>query len=170
MSTTEEMADSVVEGSGSNTEIRSLDLARIMQLIPHRYPMLLVDRIDQIIRGESAIGVKNVTFNEPFFQGHFPNNPVMPGVLIIEALAQTAGVVAMDAVLKEGETSLIYFMSIQDARFRQPVVPGDRLHLHVLKVKERKNIWRFSAEAKVEGKTVAEANFTAMFVREESGD
>ncbi len=147
-------------------EFRQLDIEQIMALIPHRFPMLFVDRIEQLDRGVSAIGIKNVTINDPFFEGHFPGKPVMPGVLIIEALAQTAGVVAMDAELEEGATSLIYFMSIQDARFRQPVVPGDRLELHVVKERARRNVWRFSAEAKVDDAVVAEANFTAMFVTE----
>jgi len=146
--------------------LRTLDVEQVMALIPHRFPMLLVDRVEQLDRGVSAVGIKNVTINDPFFAGHFPGKPVMPGVLIIEALAQTAGVVAMDAELDKGATSLIYFMSIQHARFRQPVVPGDRLELHVVKERARRNVWRFNAEAKVGDVAVAEANFTAMFVTE----
>jgi 3-hydroxyacyl-[acyl-carrier-protein] dehydratase len=147
-------------------DLRTLDIEQIMALIPHRFPMLLVDRVEQLDRGRAAVGIKNVTINDPFFEGHFPGKPVMPGVLIIEALAQTAGVVAMDAELEEGATSLIYFMTIQDARFRQPVVPGDRLELCVRKERARRNVWRFGAEAKVDGAVVAEATFTAMFVTE----
>jgi len=150
----------------TETELRSLTVEEIMVLIPHRYPMLLVDRVERIDRGESAVGIKNVSINEPFFEGHFPGKPVMPGVLIIEALAQTAGVVAMDAELEEGSTSLIYFMTIQDARFRQPVVPGDQLELHVFKERARRNVWRFRAEAKVNDAVVAQATFSAMFVTE----
>jgi 3-hydroxyacyl-[acyl-carrier-protein] dehydratase len=126
-----------------------------------------VDKVVELDRGETAVGIKNVTINEPFFEGHFPGNPVMPGVLIIEALAQTAGVVAMDAELEEGQSSLIYFMTIQDARFRQPVVPGDQLRLHVTKERARRNVWRFCGEAKVGDQVVAEATFSAMFVTEE---
>ena len=150
----------------AETELRSLNVEQIMALIPHRFPMLLVDRVDELARGESAVGIKNVSINEPFFEGHFPENPVMPGVLIIEALAQTAGVVAMDAEAQEGARNLIYFMTIQDARFRQPVVPGDQLRLHVTKERARKNVWRFSGQAKVGDATVAEATFSAMFVSE----
>ena len=150
----------------AETELRSLNVEQIMALIPHRFPMLLVDRVDELARGESAVGIKNVSINEPFFEGHFPENPVMPGVLIIEALAQTAGVVAMDAEAQEGARNLIYFMTIQDARFRQPVVPGDQLRLHVTKERARKNVWRFSGQAKVGDTTVAEATFSAMFVSE----
>jgi 3-hydroxyacyl-[acyl-carrier-protein] dehydratase len=149
------------------TDLRTLDHSEIAALIPHRYPFLLVDKVIELDRGETAVGIKNVTINEPFFEGHFPGNPVMPGVLIIEALAQTAGVVAMDAELEEGQSSLIYFMTIQDARFRQPVVPGDQLRLHVTKERARRNVWRFCGEAKVGDQVVAEATFSAMFVTEE---
>jgi len=149
------------------TDLRTLDHREIAALIPHRYPFLLVDKVVELDRGETAVGIKNVTINEPFFEGHFPGNPVMPGVLIIEALAQTAGVVAMDAELEEGQSSLIYFMTIQDARFRQPVVPGDQLRLHVTKERARRNVWRFCGEAKVGDQVVAEATFSAMFVTEE---
>ena len=149
------------------TDLRTLDNSEIAALIPHRYPFLLVDKVVELDRGETAVGIKNVTINEPFFEGHFPGNPVMPGVLIIEALAQTAGVVAMDAELEEGQSSLIYFMTIQDARFRQPVVPGDQLRLHVIKERARRNVWRFCGEAKVGDQVVAEATFSAMFVTEE---
>jgi 3-hydroxyacyl-[acyl-carrier-protein] dehydratase len=155
--------DSPTEG----TDLRTLDHGEIASLIPHRYPFLLVDKVVDLDRGQTAVGIKNVTINEPFFEGHFPGNPVMPGVLIIEALAQTAGVVAMDAELEEGQSSLIYFMTIQDARFRQPVVPGDQLQLHVTKERARRNVWRFRGEAKVDDQVVAEATFSAMFVTEE---
>ena len=149
-----------------DAEFRTLSVEEVMALIPHRYPMLLVDKVEQLNRGASAVGIKNVSINDPFFEGHFPGRPVMPGVLIIEALAQTAGVVAMDAELEEGESSLIYFMTIQDARFRQPVVPGDQLELHVFKERSRRNVWRFRGEAKVKDTVVAEATFSAMFVTE----
>lgn len=147
-------------------DMRSLNIEQVMDLIPHRFPMLLIDKVEQLVRGQSAVGIKNVSINEPFFEGHFPGNPVMPGVLIIEALAQTAGVVAMDAELEEGASSLIYFMTIQHARFRQPVVPGDQVKLHVSKERSRGNVWRFRGEAKVNDIVVAEATFSAMFVTE----
>ncbi len=115
----------------------TLDLERIKRLIPHRYPMLLVDRLHIIERGERAVGIKNVTANEPFFQGHFPEKAVMPGVLIIEALAQSAAVLALDVLLTDEDDALVYLTSVESAKFRQQVVPGDTLHLHVRKVKAR---------------------------------
>jgi len=160
------MSQETIEAEITETETRSLTIEQVMELIPHRFPMLLVDRVEQLVRAESAVGIKNVSINEPFFEGHFPGRPVMPGVLIIEALAQTAGVVAMESESEEGTNSLIYFMTIQEARFRQPVVPGDQLELHVVKERARKNVWRFRGEAKVDGTVVAEATFTAMFTLE----
>ncbi len=139
----------------------SVDILRILKLLPHRYPLLLVDRIIEIDGDRSAIGIKNVTINEPHFQGHFPEMPVMPGVLIIEAMAQTAGAICLHAA-RSGKPSLVYFMTIDDAKFRKPVVPGDRLELHVKKEKQRGNIWRFACEATVDGGKVAEAVIQAM--------
>ena len=137
-------------------------VVRIMEVIPHRYPMLLVDRLQDIVPGESATGIKNVTMNEPFFQGHFPQKPVMPGVLIVEAMAQTAAALVMLSLGEEAEGKLVYFMSIEGAKFRKPVVPGDRLELHVSKEQNRRSVWKFKGIGKVAGQVVAEATYTAM--------
>jgi 3-hydroxyacyl-[acyl-carrier-protein] dehydratase len=138
----------------------SVDIMEILKLLPHRYPFLLVDRIIEIDGDMSAIGIKNVTANEPHFAGHFPERPIMPGVLLIEAMAQTAGAIC---ARKQGETgNLVYFMTIDNARFRKPVVPGDRVEFHVVKQKQRGNIWKFHCDAKVDGVLVAEADIGAM--------
>ncbi|MBZ0162409.1 MAG: 3-hydroxyacyl-ACP dehydratase FabZ [Notoacmeibacter sp.] len=148
--------------------LEAVDINEILRLLPHRYPFLLVDRIIEIDGDRSAIGIKNVTFNEPHFLGHFPSTPVMPGVLIIEAMAQTAGVIGIRS--KPGDTpSLVYFMTIDNAKFRKPVVPGDRLEIHVRKLKQRGTIWRFACEAKVDGAKVAEAEISAMVAPLETG-
>ena len=147
-----------------------LSIQAIMELLPHRYPMLMVDKVKDVILGEQATGIKNVTNNENFFMGHFPNMPVMPGVLIIEALAQTAGTLVMKTlqltspVEKEisSKTHGVYFMSIVDARFRKPVYPGDTIHLKVQKQHNRSDVWKFSGKALVDGTVVAEAIYTAM--------
>ena len=141
-----------------------LDINRIMRLIPHRYPFLLIDRIVDVVPATSATGIKNVTINEPHFQGHFPQHPVMPGVLIIEAMAQTAGALVMHSMGQEAEGKLVYFMTIENARFRRPVLPGDQLLLHVVKERSRGNVWKFNGEAKVDGTLVAEATYSAMIV------
>ena len=143
-------------------KVDDIDTNRIKELIPHRYPMLLVDKLCDIIPGESAVGKKGVTMNEPFFQGHFPEKPVMPGVLIVESMAQTAAALVMLSLGQEAEGKLVYFMSIDGAKFRKPVEPGDMLELHVQKEQSRRSIWRFSAQGKVDGSVVAEATFTAM--------
>lgn len=145
----------------ANKKLDSVDINRLLKLLPHRYPFLLVDRIIEIDSDESAIGIKNVTVNEPHFQGHFPEFPVMPGVLIIEAMAQTAGAICVHAAGGESPP-LVYFMTIDNAKFRRPVVPGDRLEIHVRKTKRRGNIWRFICEAKVDGAKAAEAEISAM--------
>jgi 3-hydroxyacyl-[acyl-carrier-protein] dehydratase len=143
------------------TTLETVDILGLMKLLPHRYPFLLVDRIVEIDEDNSAIGIKNVTINEPHFQGHFPEQPVMPGVLIIEAMAQTAGAICIKSQNTD-KPSLVYFMTIDNAKFRRPVVPGDRLHIHVKKLKKRGNIWRFACEATVEGAKAAEAEISAM--------
>ena len=140
----------------------SVDIKRILQMIPHRYPMLMVDKVTEMVPAESAIGIKNVSINEPFFQGHFPSEPVMPGVLIIEAMAQTAAVLVVATFGGESEGKLVYFMSIDGVRFRRPVLPGDRLELHVKKVQNRGNVWKFEGKAIVDGKVAAQATFAAM--------
>jgi 3-hydroxyacyl-[acyl-carrier-protein] dehydratase len=141
-----------------------INIQEIERLIPHRYPFLLVDRVEEVVLAESAVGIKNVTANEWFFQGHFPGNPIMPGVLIVEAMAQTAGILVMKSTARASSNKMVYFMSIEEARFRKPVVPGDTLHIHVKKQKERDPIWKFSGQALVNGTVVSEAVFSAMIV------
>ena len=140
----------------------AFDITRIMRMIPHRYPLLLVDRLEEVALGESAVGVKNVTFNEPHFQGHFPGAPVMPGVLIIEAMAQTAAALVVATLGAEAEGKLVYFMTIDQAKFRRQVTPGDQLKLHVQKTYARTKIWKFDGKAYVDGALAAEASFGAM--------
>lgn len=142
----------------------TVDILQIMQAIPHRYPFLLVDRIEEIKAGESAVGIKNVTASEPFFQGHFPARPVMPGVLIVESMAQTAATLVVLTLGKEFEGKLVYFMTIEGAKFRKPVGPGDQLRIHVQKERARANVWRFHGIAKVNDVVVAEATFSAMIM------
>lgn len=146
----------------SKSQQETLGVERIMELIPHRYPMLLIDQVTDIIPNQSAVGIKCVTMNEPFFQGHFPGKPVMPGVLIVEAMAQSAAVFVMLNMEKDVNEKLPYFMSIDGAKFRRPVVPGDRLELHITLERHRGPVWRFNGVGKVGGQTVAEATFTAM--------
>jgi 3-hydroxyacyl-[acyl-carrier-protein] dehydratase len=141
--------------------LETLDILGLLKLLPHRYPFLLIDRIIDIDGDNSATGVKNVTFNEPHFQGHFPGQPVMPGVLIVEAMAQVAGAISLKAASSD-KPSLVYFLTIDGAKFRKPVVPGDRLEIKVKKIKKRGNIVRFACEAFVEGALVAEAEIAAM--------
>jgi 3-hydroxyacyl-[acyl-carrier-protein] dehydratase len=141
-----------------------MDINEIMKHLPHRYPFLLVDRILEIQQGESITGIKNVSMNEPFFQGHFPGQPIMPGVLIIEALAQVAGILAFNAGL-EGDS--VYFMSIERAKFRRPVVPGDQLRLDIKVLQRRGTVWKVSGTATVDGKVAAEADLTAMVTTKE---
>jgi 3-hydroxyacyl-[acyl-carrier-protein] dehydratase len=143
-----------------------IDVMRIMQLIPHRYPFLLIDKIVDAVPFTSATGIKNVSINEPHFQGHFPQRPVMPGVLIIEAMAQTAGALVVHSLGQEAEGKLVYFMTIDNARFRRPVVPGDQLHIHVVKERSRGNVWKFNGQAKVGDVLVAEATYSAMIMDE----
>lgn len=145
-------------------ESEVLDIARIMHAIPHRYPMLMLDRVVDMIRDQSATGVKNVTVNENFFQGHFPGHPVMPGVLIVEAMAQTAAVLVVETLGAESAGKLVYFMTIEGAKFRRPVVPGDQLRIHVTKVRRRGNVWKFNGVAQVDGIAVAEATYSAMIM------
>lgn len=141
-----------------------IDINRIMKMIPHRYPILLVDRLLEFVPGESAVGLKNVTMNEPHFQGHFPSFPVMPGVLIVEAMAQTSAILVVQTLGAEAEGKLVYFMSIDTAKFRKPVTPGDSMHIRVTKIQNRKTVWKFKGEATVNGVLCAEAEFSAMIV------
>ncbi|MBD0274371.1 MAG: 3-hydroxyacyl-ACP dehydratase FabZ [Acetobacteraceae bacterium] len=152
------------EAEAAATAVESFDIAQIMRAIPHRYPFLLVDRIVDVVKGVSAVGVKNVSINEPFFQGHFPARPVMPGVLIVESMAQTAAVLVVETLGPDVRGRLVYFLSIDGAKFRRPVVPGDQMRVHVEKERQRGNIWKFRAEAKVDGKVAAEAVISAMIL------
>lgn len=142
----------------------TISIQEIMNLIPHRYPMLLVDRLEDVVLNEKAVGIKNVTMNEHFFSGHFPHAPVMPGVMIVEAMAQTSGVLVMKTLNISHENHLVYFMSIDNVRFRKPVLPGDTLHLHVEKRQKRGLVWKFEGRALVKDTLVAEALYTAMIV------
>ena len=144
-----------------------IDIQQIQGLIPHRYPFLLVDRIVDLVEGESAIGLKNVSFNEPHFQGHFPQFPIMPGVLIVEAMAQTSGALVVKTLGEKAEGKIVFFMSIDEAKFRKPVVPGDALYIHVDIIKGRGAIWKFKGVAKVDDNIHAEAIFTAMIMNED---
>ncbi len=146
----------------SGAVIGPLDVRRVMAALPHRYPMLLVDRVERIVPGESITAIKAVSMNEGFFQGHFPGRPIMPGVLIVEALAQAAGVLAVESFELAGSGKLVYFMAIEGAKFRNPVEPGCLLKLDVEFVQKRATVSKFAGKASVDGKTVAEANFTAM--------
>ncbi|MEW9808400.1 3-hydroxyacyl-ACP dehydratase FabZ [Mesorhizobium sp. ZMM04-5] len=141
--------------------LETVDILELMKLLPHRYPFLLIDRIVDIDGDNSATGIKNVTINEPHFQGHFPGQPVMPGVLLVEAMAQVAGAISLRAAGSD-QPSLVYFLTIDGAKFRKPVVPGDQVEIKVRKIKKRGNIVRFACEAFVEGTMVAEAEIAAM--------
>jgi len=157
--------DTKVEQPQWNTNARSeVDILEVMELIPHRQPFLMLDRVEDIVVREYATGIKNVTINEPFFLGHFPVRPVMPGVLIIEAMAQTAAVLVVETLGEKALGKLVYFMTIENARFRKPVVPGDQLKLHVSIQRNRGNVWKFGGEAKVGDMVVAEGAFSAMIM------
>ena len=147
----------------TKTTMDSADIMRVMELLPHRYPFLMIDKIIDIDGDNSGTGIKAVTINEPHFQGHFPERPVMPGVLLIEGMAQTAGAICV-AAGDNSAPSLVYFMTIDKGKFRKPVVPGDMVHFKVVKQRQRRNIWKFDARAEVDGQLVAEAEISAMLV------
>jgi 3-hydroxyacyl-[acyl-carrier-protein] dehydratase len=156
-------------GSGvskTKTTLETADIRDILKFLPHRYPLLMIDRVTNIDGDSAGIGVKNVTINEPQFQGHFPGEPVMPGVLLIEGMAQTAGVLC---VIAQGLDAprLVYFMTIDKAKFRKPVVPGDVVEYHMTKERQRGSIWRFHGEAMVGDQVVAQADVSAMIVRDD---
>ena len=159
--------DKTMSDTTQTAELSSVDILKVLKLLPHRYPFLLVDRIKDIKGDDSCIGIKNVTINEPFFQGHFPQFPIMPGVLLIEGMAQTAGALCVHHIGATEKPPLVYFMAIDKAKFRQPVVPGDRVEFHVEKRRHRGRVWRFYCEARVEGKLVAEAEVSAMITQAE---
>jgi 3-hydroxyacyl-[acyl-carrier-protein] dehydratase len=146
----------------TNTAIGPLDIGRVMAALPHRYPMLLVDRVEELILDTSIAAIKAVTINESFFQGHFPGRPIMPGVLIVEALAQAAGILAVESLGLAGSGKLVYFMAIDGAKFRKPVEPGVLLRLEAEFVQKRSSVCKFVGRARVDGQLVAEASFTAM--------
>lgn len=152
------------EDTTGKTKGKSKNIGEIMEMIPHRYPFLMIDRMEDIVPDVSAVGIKNVTINEPFFQGHFPRQPVLPGVLIIEAMAQTAAVFVVETMEGESAGKLVYFMTVEHARFRRPVSPGDVLRIHVTKVRNRKSVWKFRGEAYVKETLVAEAIYSAMIM------
>ena len=142
----------------------SYDIKRLLAMLPHRYPLLMVDRIVEARLGESCIGIKNVTVNEPQFQGHFPENPIMPGVLLIEGMAQTAGALCVASLGSESSAHVVYLMTIDKAKFRKPVVPGDQVRFHMTRMAKRRNIWWFRGEAKVDGQLCCECEVSAMLV------
>src|SRR6202789_140770 len=158
------MDETATPAPEAGTVIELIDIQRIMHDIPHRYPFLLLDRVVDVVLNTSAVGVKNVSVNESFFAGHFPNHPVMPGVLIIESMAQTAAVLVVESLGPDAAGKVVYFMSIEGAKFRRPVVPGDQLRVHVIKERNRGNVWKFSATARVDGVSVAEATYAAMIM------
>ncbi|HWB47678.1 MAG TPA: 3-hydroxyacyl-ACP dehydratase FabZ [Stellaceae bacterium] len=141
-----------------------IDRQRIMEMIPHRDPFLMIDAVVDVVANERATGIKHVSADEYYFRGHFPTRPVMPGVLIIEAMAQTAAVLVVHTLGPASEGKLVYFMSVDSARFRKPVFPGHELHIHVTKQRNRGNVWKFEGKAKVGGQLVAEAVFAAMIL------
>ncbi len=144
-----------------------INIDQIIKLIPHRYPILLVDKVVSVNGGKNIVAIKNVTFNEPHFMGHFPDHPIMPGVLIIEAMAQAAAIMVMQSGDFQPEENVVYFMSIDGAKFRKPVLPGDVLELHVETVQSRGVVWKLSGVAIVDGQKVSEANFSAMIVKKD---
>ena len=147
----------------SGTETTSADLSRIKRMIPHRYPFLLIDRVERIVKGESAVGIKNVTINEPFFQGHFPGHPIMPGVLIIEAMGQVGGLLLMDFVEKP-EDYVVYFMALDKVKWRRPVVPGDQVVFELEMLNYKRHVCRMKGRGLVEGNVVVEAELMARIV------
>ncbi len=155
------MSENGSQGSGAS-EGETLDINQVMALLPHRYPMLMIDGLRDIVPGKSAVGIKNVTINEPFFQGHFPSRPVMPGVLIVEAMAQTSGALILYGEGTSAHDKLVYFMTIDKCRFRRPVGPGDVMHIHVEMLRSRGAVWKFHGEAQVNGQLMAEADYSAM--------
>ena len=143
-----------------------IDIQRVMQMIPHRQPFLMIDKVVDVVADAHATGIKNITINEPYFQGHFPTRPVMPGVLIIEAMAQTAAVLVVHTLGPQAEGKLVYFMTVDNARFRRPVFPGDVLQVRVSKQRNRGSVWKFEGRAEVRGQLMAEAVFAAMILNE----
>jgi 3-hydroxyacyl-[acyl-carrier-protein] dehydratase len=156
----------MIDSACAVERITQVDVQRIMEMIPHRHPFLMIDKVVDMVANQRATGIKSVSINENYFRGHFPARPVMPGVLIIEAMAQTAAVLVVHTLGPESEGKLVYFMSVDNARFRRPVFPGDRLDVHVTKQRRRGNVWKFEGRAKVGDNLMAEAVFAAMILNE----
>lgn len=154
--------------TGQLAELSTMEIDDILKALPHRYPFLMIDRIIEIDGDESAVGIKNVTFNEPQFQGHFPGEPIFPGVLIIEGMAQTAGAVVINLENKAGGNHVVYLLTVDGVKFRKPARPGDRIEYHIKKIHRRKTVGRFEAKAIVNGVVYAEAEIAAMIVREDA--
>lgn len=161
------MTETETAGADAAEAGTSADLERIKRMIPHRYPFLLIDRVEDIHKNDRAVGIKLVTNNEPHFQGHFPDKPIMPGVMIVEAMAQTAGVLVVETLGMIDQNLLVYFMTLDKTRFRKLVEPGDVLELHVKILRGRGKIWKFWGEGKVNGETVAEAEYSAMIITQD---
>lgn len=156
------------ENKGRLAELSTMEIDDILKALPHRYPFLLIDRIIEIDGDDSAIGIKNLTYNEPHFQGHFPGEPIFPGVLIIEGMAQTAGAVVINLENKSGGNHVVYLLTVDGVKFRKPARPGDRIEYHIKKIHRRKTVGRFEAKAIVDGVVYAEAEIAAMIVREDA--
>jgi 3-hydroxyacyl-[acyl-carrier-protein] dehydratase len=156
----------MIDPACAEQQVTQVNVQRIMEMIPHRHPFLMIDKVVDMVANARATGIKNVSINENFFRGHFPTRPVMPGVLIIEAMAQTAAVLVVHTLGPESEGKLVYFMSVDNARFRRPVFPGDRLDVHVTKQRHRGNVWKFEGRAKVGDNLMAEAVFAAMILND----
>ncbi len=162
------MEEQKQEEAVSSTLVEEIKIGEILTLLPHRYPFLLVDKMKDVEPGVSGIGIKNVTMNEPFFQGHFPENPVMPGVLQIEGMAQTAGIIVLMSFPKEERSgNSVYFMTVDEVKFRKPILPGDTIEFHVKKEQAVRNVFKFRGEAKVDGKLVSQAIFSAMVFKKQ---
>jgi len=155
-----------VPDKDSTQNVDDIDIVKIMDMIPHRYPFLMIDRMREVIPDKSAVGIKNVSINEPFFQGHFPGHPVMPGVLLIEAMAQTSAILTIETLGGNSQGWLVYFMSIDQARFRKPVTPGDTLLISVTKIRNRGPVWKFKGRVHVGDTLMAEATFSAMIMKD----
>lgn len=154
----------MTEGVSASTELTAMNIAEILKSLPHRYPFLMIDKIIKIDGDETAVGIKNVTFNEPIFQGHFPENPIFPGVLIIEGMAQTAGAIVIKHDAGGGKKNIVLMLGIDKAKFRKPAGPGDVIEFHIAKIQRRRNVGRYEAKAMVDGAIIAEAEITAMII------
>lgn len=154
----------MTDSAPATTELGAMSIAEILKSLPHRYPFLMIDRIIKIDGDETAVGLKNVTFNEPIFQGHFPENPIFPGVLIIEGMAQTAGAIVIKHDSGTGKKNIVLMLGVDKAKFRKPAGPGDTIEFHIAKIQRRRNVGRYEAKAMVDGAIIAEAEITAMIV------